>query len=236
MRKLLKVILISIAIVSFYAQAVYAVSSLTLSTSSASFTSGVYSDTNADVCNDRYVVNGFQFQITGVGNGSNGYPYIGYDEYNALNVSSGDLGDYVTITRSDNQPFELSTIDIINYDSVKARTVYLTATYPNGSSSGEQSVLIQSGSKQTVGCNFGVVSSIVIKTSDQGLVYSFDNIGLSYGYAQININGNGTQIINGDISPSVSENTDFGTANVSGGSVAKTYTIENTSPSGFDDL
>jgi len=45
---------------------------------------------------------------------------------------------------------------------------------------------------------------------------------------EIDLQGNGQSILNGDLSPSLSDHTDFGSANVSWGRETRTFTIENT--------
>ncbi len=45
---------------------------------------------------------------------------------------------------------------------------------------------------------------------------------------EINLLGNSTSIINNDITPSITDNTDFSATSVSGGTIAKIFTIENT--------
>lgn len=50
----------------------------------------------------------------------------------------------------------------------------------------------------------------------------------------INIKGNGNSISNGDSTPSVTDDTDFGSTNVTGGTVVKTFTIENTGTAGLN--
>ena len=44
----------------------------------------------------------------------------------------------------------------------------------------------------------------------------------------MDIQGNGQSIVDGDATPSPTDDTDFGTTNVSGLTVAHTFTIENT--------
>ncbi len=44
---------------------------------------------------------------------------------------------------------------------------------------------------------------------------------------EINIKGNGTNISDGDITPSTADDTDFGSVDVSAGTIVKTFTIEN---------
>ena len=45
---------------------------------------------------------------------------------------------------------------------------------------------------------------------------------------EVNVQGNGVSIADGDPTPTVTDHTDFGSAGVSGGTVARTYTIQNT--------
>lgn len=44
---------------------------------------------------------------------------------------------------------------------------------------------------------------------------------------EINVTGNSVSIVDGDATPSTTDHTDFGTANVSGGTVIRTFTIQN---------
>ena len=46
--------------------------------------------------------------------------------------------------------------------------------------------------------------------------------------AEINVKGNTVSIIDGDVTPSAGDHTDFGNANTGGGNVVRTFTIENT--------
>jgi hypothetical protein len=45
---------------------------------------------------------------------------------------------------------------------------------------------------------------------------------------EINIVGNGATIFDGDLTPSPADDTNFGSANITGGTITKTFTIENT--------
>lgn len=48
----------------------------------------------------------------------------------------------------------------------------------------------------------------------------------------INVRGNGQNIATGDTTPSLANHTDFGTADVAGGTVTRTFTIQNTAAAG----
>ncbi len=45
---------------------------------------------------------------------------------------------------------------------------------------------------------------------------------------EINVTGNGTAISDGDTSPSIADHTDFGSAAIDGGTVTRTFTVQNT--------
>ncbi len=59
--------------------------------------------------------------------------------------------------------------------------------------------------------------------------YNFSIQGTGAGSVpEVDVKGNGLEIVAGDIIPSTSDHTDFGSANISGGTVTRTYTIYNT--------
>jgi len=57
--------------------------------------------------------------------------------------------------------------------------------------------------------------------------YTFKVQGTGKAISAINIKGNGNSIANGDVTPSTTDDTDFGSTDVSIGTVVKTFTIEN---------
>lgn len=62
--------------------------------------------------------------------------------------------------------------------------------------------------------------------------FEFDLGGVSG--PEMDIQGDGTSIADGDTSPSTADHTDFGSALVSGGTVVRTFTIENTGSAALD--
>lgn len=64
--------------------------------------------------------------------------------------------------------------------------------------------------------------------TDHGSVYLFR---LTSGAPEINLTGNSVGIADGDTTPSLEDHTDFGSALVAGGTVVRTFTIENTGTS-----
>ena len=67
---------------------------------------------------------------------------------------------------------------------------------------------------------------------DLSFAYVIDWSELS-GVGEMDVQGNGQSIVDGDASPSLTDDTDFGSINVSTGTAAHTFTIENT---GIGDL
>ncbi|MER0439957.1 choice-of-anchor D domain-containing protein, partial [Emticicia sp. W12TSBA100-4] len=55
--------------------------------------------------------------------------------------------------------------------------------------------------------------------------FTYNNVVL---LPEINVKGNNTSITDGDVTPSTTDHTDFGSVNVSSGTVVRTFTIENT--------
>ena len=58
--------------------------------------------------------------------------------------------------------------------------------------------------------------------------YAVQGTGTTPCFAEINTKGNTVSIVDGDVTPSLTDHTDFGNANTGGGNVVRTFTIENT--------
>ncbi len=75
----------------------------------------------------------------------------------------------------------------------------------------------------------GVRTAIVSLANDDADENPFDFVVQGTGLApEIAVEGNATDIADGDITPSTADHTDFGSAPVSGGQVTRTFTIRNT--------
>ncbi len=58
--------------------------------------------------------------------------------------------------------------------------------------------------------------------------FTFNITGTGIGAAEIDVTGNSVSIADGDTSPNTSDHTDFGSADISSGTVSRTFAIENT--------
>ncbi|WP_432672668.1 GEVED domain-containing protein [Flavobacterium sp. SM2513] len=86
------------------------------------------------------------------------------------------------------------------------------------------------------------ISSLLQNTQYQFSVYEYDSATDCYQvtalagsgttlYREINVKGNSVSIVNNDVTPALTDHTDFSTAYVAGGTVVRTFTIENTGTS-----
>jgi len=64
--------------------------------------------------------------------------------------------------------------------------------------------------------------------------YSITGNGISTTTPEINLKGNSVSIVDGDTTPDSGDHTDFGSADIATGSVARTFTIENTGSGSLD--
>jgi uncharacterized repeat protein (TIGR02543 family) len=100
-----------------------------------------------------------------------------------------------------------------------------------------QTEMIGTITKTFSGINVG--GSIVITfTSASGARYCIDDISWTCYTAapspEINLQGNATNIVSGDATAATADHTDFGNAAVTGGTVVRTFTIQNTGSAGLN--
>jgi hypothetical protein len=120
-------------------------------------------------------------------------------------------------------PVNISTILVADFHSARPHLLFT----PNTGSSVNGSVDADNGTYFTL--NFVQITSFVITNYSGGNInLGFDQVVMVAPVPEINIQGNGTTIVDGDNTPSTSDHTDFGSANVSSGTVVRTFTIQNT--------
>ncbi len=80
----------------------------------------------------------------------------------------------------------------------------------------------------------GNVRFRIVKTSGGGARLNIDDLYItSYNAPEINITGNAVSIADGDATPTTADHTDFGSTAVAGGTVVRTFTIQNTGSLGL---
>ncbi|MCR9242314.1 MAG: choice-of-anchor D domain-containing protein [Rhodobiaceae bacterium] len=74
----------------------------------------------------------------------------------------------------------------------------------------------------------GPVDVVISNDDDDENPYNFRLQGTGSAGPEINVTGNGQNISDGDVSATTTDHTDFGSADVTAGTVSRTFTIENT--------
>jgi hypothetical protein len=122
-----------------------------------------------------------------------------------------------------NQPVNITTLLVADFNSGRPHLLFT----PNTGSSVHGTVDADNGTNFTL--NFIQITSFVITNYDGGDInLGFDQVVMAAPVPEINIQGNGTTIDDGEVTPSASDHTDFGSADVSSGTVIRTFTIENS--------
>lgn len=117
---------------------------------------------------------------------------------NATKTANWEAGDVIEITANGTSVYNSNTGGAISFD-----------TTLNGS--GQLALVVMPNTN----------------SNDEDLY--IDNVTITYTPApEINVKGNSIDIVDGDGTPSATDNTNFGSANVSSGTVDKTFTIQNT--------
>ena len=131
----------------------------------------------------------------------------------------------------------IGTIDILHavYGSDGNTTWKLEASTDGGSNwTAFASSTITTSTTTLTNQNFvvnlsGNVRFRIVKTDGTSERLNIDDIYITpFNGPEMNIKGNGISIVDGDNSPSTSDHTDFGSTAVTGGTVVRTFTIENT--------
>lgn len=137
--------------------------------------------------------------------------------------------------------FTISGSNLTNDISITPSTNYEISTGTGGSFAAANPItLAQSGGSVTsttiyvrlkAGLSVGNYNNEVITASSTGATNKTVTCSGSVTAApapEINLQGNGQNIANGDATPSLTDHTDFGSIDVSSGTVVRTFTIQNT--------
>ena len=199
------------------------------------------------IANDDSDESPYNFAIQGTGTGAPEIAVTG----NGVNIVDGDgsptAGDHTDFGSADISSGTVSRTFTITNSGSTTLTLGSNAASLSGAHAADFSITSQpatsvaaSGGTTTVTVQFdpSVVGSriaglsIANDDSDES-PFNFTILGMGTGAPEIAVTGNGTNIVDGDSSPSSGDHTDFGSANPSGGTVSRTFTITN---SGTDTL
>jgi|GEM_PF-1082115 len=149
-----------------------------------------------------------------------------HTDFGSTVIGSGTLSRTFTITNSGGAPLTLGS-NAASLSGGNAADFSITSQPATSvpASGGTTSVTVEFdpsalGSRSTT-------LSIANNDSDES-PFNFTIQGTGTGAPEIAVTGNGTNIVDGDSSPASGDHTDFGSANPSGGTVSRTFTITNS--------
>jgi|GEM_PF-1476701 len=142
--------------------------------------------------------------------------------------------------------FVIRTFTVVNSGTADLTLTDSPKVDLSGAQAGDFSVILQPTSPVAQGggtttfqvkfnpTGIGIRQATIIIANDDSdenpYIFSIQGTGTE---PEINLRGNGQSILNGDITPSFTDHTDFGSASLSSGMITRTFTIENT---GTEDL
>ena len=141
-------------------------------------------------------------------------------DFGDVAVAGGSNANTFTIQNTGTS--DLSLTSVSSSDNTQFAVSGTTGGTISASGSATFTVTFDPGSAGTHGATITVVSD----DADEG-TYTFSVEGVGT-VPEINIQGNSVSIVNGDTTPSATDDTDFGDVAVAGGSNANTFTIQNT--------
>ena len=140
-------------------------------------------------------------------------------------VSSGTIDKTYTIQNTGTGTLNLTGTPIVSIGGTNASDFTVT-TQPSASvAAGGSTTFTVRFDPSASGTRNATISIANNDSNENPYDFSISGTGAT---PEINIQGNSTNISDGDTTPNTTDNTDFGSTLVSGGTIDKTYTIQNT--------
>ncbi|MCP4442587.1 MAG: choice-of-anchor D domain-containing protein [Aureispira sp.] len=148
-------------------------------------------------------------------------------EFGSLDITTGSTTHTFTIENTGNADLSLSGGPVVAVSGTHASdfTVTQQATSPVTSGGGTTTFIVQFD-PSAVGLRSATISIANDDTDENP--YNFDIQGTGTASPEMDVQGSGQSIADNDITPSTSDDTDFGSADIVTGSISHTFTIENT--------
>ena len=141
-------------------------------------------------------------------------------EFGSVSVSSGTNPNTFTIQNTGNGTLSLTSVT----SSDNAQFAVSGTTAGSIPSLGSVTFTVTFDPSAT-GLQTSTITIVSSDADESPYTFRVQGTGIA---PEIDVQGNGVSIANGDTSPSAADDTDFGSVAVSSGSVANTFTIENT--------
>jgi hypothetical protein len=149
-----------------------------------------------------------------------------HTDFGSVAVASGTIVRTFTIQNTGNAALTLSGIQVTGTNASDF-TVALPASMTVAASGSATFTVTFDPSAS--GARNAIVNVLSNDADESTYTFAVTGTGTTTATApEINLQGNGVSIASGDITPSLLDHTDFGSVNITGGTVARTFTIQNT--------
>ena len=149
--------------------------------------------------------------------------------FGSADIASGTVDHTFTITSAGTAPLNLTGSPKVAISGANAADFTVTAepTSPVAANGGTTTFTVQFD-PSTTGTRNATASIVYDNPEVSPFTFAIQGTGTS---AAMDIKGNGTTIANGESSPSAANDTEFGSADIAGGNVDRTFTIDSTGSS-----
>ncbi len=149
-----------------------------------------------------------------------------HTDFGNANTGGGNVVRIFTIENTGTANLTVTGITMTGADAALFTVGALTPASPIAA--GGSATFTVTFAPTTTGLKTATVN-IANNDCDEGTYdYAVQGTGVNPCPAEINVKGNTVSIVDGDVTPSATDHTDFGNANTGGGNVVRTFTIENT--------
>ena len=150
-----------------------------------------------------------------------------HTDFGDVIASSGTIIRTFTIENTGIQNLLLSGSPVVNITGANASD-FIVTTAPSTTITGASSTTFQiTFDPSAVGTRTATLSIVNNDTDENPYTFAIQGSGVVLG-PEINVKGNNVSIVNGDVTPSLTDHTDLGGVLPSSGTIVRTFTIENT--------
>jgi M6 family metalloprotease-like protein len=151
-----------------------------------------------------------------------------HTEFGSVGVTGGTVERVFTVENTGNANLTLSGSPLVSISGANAADFTVTAVPTSPVSAGGSTTFTVRFDPSAAGARTASIS-IANNDADEN-PYNFDILGTGSAVAipEMDVKGNGVSITDGDTTPSSADNTEFGSVSVTGGTVDRVFTVENT--------
>lgn len=148
-----------------------------------------------------------------------------HTDFGSINVASGTMTRTFTIQNLGNANLNLTGTPKVALSGTNAADFSVTTQPTSPVAASGSTTFVITFDPSATGTRTATVSIANDDSDENPYTFAIQGTGIA---PEINVKGNSTTIASGDTTPSTADHTDFGTTAVTGGTVARTFTIENT--------